>query len=462
MEMEPSVLRILVVEDNDTMRSGMIRVLRKAGHMVFEAPDGNSGLEEVQNQRFDLVITDYRMQGLNGLELLKEIKTIDADTEIIVITAYGTIELAVEAMKAGARDFVTKPFSKDELRIKVDRAAERIFEKKTVDRLTEENRYLREEVELKFNFGEIVGESPGMKKIYRTIEKTGTSDTSILIYGESGTGKELVARAIHTQSARQDKPFVRVNCGALAEGVLESELFGHERGAFTNALRQKKGRFELAHQGTLFLDEIGDIPLSTQVKLLRVLQEKEFERVGGEETLRVDVRVIAATHRDLRREVSESRFREDLFYRLHILPLHLPPLRERKEDIPLLAAHFIQKIGNEIRKNKITLTDEALNILLTYDWPGNVRELENVLERAIVLCETNRIDEKSLGFLSGEKSGTNIAESSLDLEHSLAALERRLLEQALSAAGGVKARAARILGIKESALYYKLDKYNLH
>ena len=462
MEAHSSPLHILVVDDNDTMRSGMVRILRKAGNIVEEASDGQCGLSTAQDERFDLVITDYRMKGMDGLELLKKIKATDPQVEIIVITAFGTIELAVEAMKAGARDFISKPFSKDELKIKVDRVAERIRERKTVDRLTEENRYLREEVELKFNFGEIVGESPGMKKIYRTIEKIGMSDTSILIYGESGTGKELVARAIHSQSGRRDKAFIRVNCGALAEGVLESELFGHERGAFTNALRQKKGRFELADGGTLFLDEIGDIPLSTQVKLLRVLQEKEFERVGGEETIRVDVRVIAATHRDLPAEVREGRFRDDLYYRLHILPLHLPPLRERKDDIPNLTTHFIQKIGKEVRKTELILTDEALSILTAYDWPGNVRELENVLERAIVLCETDRINEQSLGFLSGEKDGMKIAETSLNLERSLAALERRLLEQALKAAGGVKARAARILGIKESALYYKLDKYDLH
>lgn len=454
-------LRILVVEDNDTMREGMVQILQKAGHEVEEAPEGSAGLSLLEEKVFDLVITDYKLAEMDGIQLLKKIKETSPRIEVIVITAYGTIELAVEAMKAGAWDFITKPFSRDELIIKVNRVGEVMKERDAARRLADENRYLREEMDIRFNFGEIVGESPIMKKIYQTIEKVSGSDTSVLIYGESGTGKELVARAIHFNSPRRDEPFIRVNCGALAEGVLESELFGHEKGAFTNAFRRKKGRFELADGGTLFLDEIGDIPQGTQVKLLRVLQEKEFERVGGEETIRVDVRMIAATHHDLLKEVNLGNFREDLYYRLHILPIGLPPLRERKEDIPLLADHFLKRLSLEMQKPGLILTEEGLTALVTYDWPGNIRELANVLERAVVLADENTIDLDDLSFMIHEDKGTMIAEKSLDLEAKLASVEKQLLEEAMKAAKGVKARAARLLGIKEGAFYYKLEKYGL-
>ena len=454
-------LRILVVEDNDSMREGMVQVLRKEGHKVWEAPGAIDGISITQKEGIDLVITDYKMDRMTGLDLLKKIKDAKSRIEVIVITAYGTIEIAVEAMKAGAWDFITKPFSKDELILKVRRVAEVILERQRVDRLSEENRYLKEEADIRFNYGEIVGESEKMKEMYHTIEKVAGSDTSVLIYGDSGTGKELVARAIHYNSPRKEAPFIRVNCGALAEGVLESELFGHERGAFTNALRQKKGRFELADRGTLFLDEIGDIPPATQVKLLRVLQEKEFERVGGEETIRVDVRVIAATHRDLHQEMDQSRFREDLYYRLHILPIHLPPLRDRKKDIPLLANHFLKRLSREMRKPDLIVTQDAMRLLMSYGWPGNVRELENVLERAVVLCETNQIDADGLAFMISETKGTKIANHSLDLDSAVGLIEKQLLEQALQTAGGVKAKAARLLGIKEATLYYKLQKHGI-
>lgn len=454
-------LQILVVEDNESMREGMVQVLRKVGHQVEQASNGKEGFSLLGKKSIDLVITDYKMAEMDGLQLLKKIKEISPDTEVIVITAYGTIEIAVEAMKAGAWDFITKPFSKDELKLKVDRVSILIQERLAASRLAEENKYLKEEMGVKFNYGEIVGESPLMKEIYRTIEKVTESDTSVLIYGESGTGKELVARAIHFSSLRKEGPFIRVNCGALAQGVLESELFGHEKGAFTGALRRKRGRFELANKGTLFLDEIGDIPLETQIKLLRVLQEKEFERVGGEETVSVDVRVIAATHRDLPEEVHQGRFREDLYYRLHILPIHLPPLRDRKEDIPLLATYFLKRLGQEMRKPDLFLSEESVPVLKAYDWPGNVRELENVLERAVVLTDGNKIDPKSLSFMVTESRGTKVAQKSWDLEKNLTQVEKELLERALKATRGIKAKAARLLGIKEGALYYKLEKYNL-
>jgi len=454
-------LRILVIDDHDAMRDGMTEVLRKAGYETQGAAGGPEGLDVIEKQPVDLVVTDFKMAGMDGIQILRSIRERHAEIEVMVITAYGSIELAVEAMKAGAWDFISKPFSPEELKIKVARAADVIQERRKAVRLAEENRYWREEEDVRFNYGEIIGESPGMKAVYQTISKVAASDTSVLIYGESGTGKELVARAIHFHSPRKDWPFIRVNCGALAEGVLESELFGHEKGAFTGAIRRKKGRFELADRGTLFLDEIGDLPFSIQIKLLRILQEREFERVGGEETLRADVRVLAATHRNLQEAILNGRFREDLFYRLHILPIHLPPLRERKEDIPLLATHFLKHLGQELRKPGLVLVREGKTVLMAYDWPGNVRELENVLERAVVLADGNEIDEKSLSFMVSEKGGTEIADSFMNLEAVLASVEKRHLENAMKAAKGVKAKAARLLGIKESALYYKLEKYKL-
>jgi len=454
-------IQILVVEDNDTMRDGMVQILKKSGYRVSESPSGNQALELLKIHEVDLVITDYKMAGIDGLELLKRIKKDRPECEVLVITAFGTIDLAVEVMKSGAWDFIPKPFSKDALLLKVNRVVQMIRERKETSQLSEENAYLKSEENTRFNFGEIIGESKKMQTIYKTIQKISASESSVLILGESGTGKELVARAIHSQSVRKNKPFIRVNCGALAEGVLESELFGHEKGAFTGALRKKKGRFELAHHGTLFLDEIGDLPLNTQVKLLRVLQEKEFERVGGEETLQVDVRLIAATHRNLMDEVEKGRFREDLYYRLYILPIHLPPLRERKEDIPLLADHFLKQLGQEMQKPAPKLQKNSLDPLLTYNWPGNIRELSNVLERALVLSEGDTINGEELRQMLSHFKGTEIADTSLDLNKRLAAVEKECLIDALKTAKGVKARAARILGIKESALYYKLEKYNL-
>jgi len=453
--------RILVVEDNDTMREGMVAVLQKEGYAVDEASDGTAALAHLEKNAADLVITDHRMAGMDGLELLNRIRTRWPGTEVVLITAFGTIELAVNAMKTGAWDFITKPFSSDALKLKADRVFTVVSERRSASRLRNENQYLREEVDSRFGDGAIVGRTPGMTAVFQDIRKIAASESSVLIFGESGTGKELVARAIHVQSTRRTGPFIRVACGALAEGVLESELFGHEKGAFTGAIRQKPGRFELADKGTLFLDEIGDISPATQVKLLRVLQEKEFERVGGEEILRVDVRIIAATHRDLLDEVRRGRFREDLYYRLHILPIRLPPLRERREDIPLLAEHFLKRISSDIRKPRAELTEDGIRTLKSYDWPGNVRELENVLERSLVLSEQSRIDSESLSFLAVRPKGMEVANEGMDLDGALASVEKQMLERALSESKGVKARAAKILGIKESALYYKLEKYGL-
>jgi two-component system response regulator HydG len=454
-------ISLLIIEDNDAMRDGMSQILKKAGYSVWEARSGRDGFSILEKQAVDLVITDFKMAETDGIQVLKHVKERFPEVEVIVMTAFATVELAVEAMKGGAWDFVTKPFSQEELKIKMARAAEMIEQRRRAGRLAEENRFWREEEDVRFNYGEIIGESPVMKKVYDTIARVAPGDTSVLIYGETGTGKELLARAVHFHSQRKEWPFIRVNCGALAEGVLESELFGHEKGAFTGAIRRKKGRFELADKGTLFLDEVGDLPLGIQVKLLRVLQEKEFERVGGEETLKADVRLIAATHRNLQEEVRNGRVREDLFYRLHILPVTLPPLRERREDIPLLAAHFLKRLGRELRKPGLSLADSGLEILLAYDWPGNVRELENVLERAVVLSDGNEIDGSGLSFITSGLQGTKIAGSTMNLEAVLASVEKRHLENALKASGGVKSKTARLLGIKEGALYYKLEKYKL-
>ncbi len=447
------------------MREGMKAVIEKMRHETAEASDGDSGLATALETTFDLVITDYKMEGLNGLEVLRKLKEKKPHTEVIIVTAYGTIDLAVQAMKEGAADLITKPFSHDELQVKVEKTLSRISERKELQRVSEENLYLREELEGRLNFGEIVGDSAQMKSVYATIEKVSATDSSVLIYGESGTGKELIARAIHRGGKRSAGPFVRVHCGALAEGVLESELFGHERGAFTGATKRKRGRFELAQNGSIFLDEIGDIPQMTQLKLLRVLQEKEFERVGGEETISVNVRIIAATNKDLMKQVTNGVFRQDLYYRLHIIPVFLPPLRERKNDIPGLAHYFIRRLARELNKPDLALTEEAIAALCDYHWPGNVRELENVLERAAVLAERDRLRAEELtSFLSGVSSESLEFSGfqSLELVPALEKMEKQFLIRALQQSNGVKTKTARLLGIKTSALYYKLEKYGLY
>lgn len=456
--------QILLVEDNQTMREGMALILRKQGLEVIEAENGAAALKHLSQRNFALVVTDFKMQGIDGLTVLQRVKQLSPGTEVIIITAYGTIELAVEAMQHGALDFISKPFSHKEFKLKVTNALERIQERAEFRRMTEENQYLRTELDVQFNFGEIVGNSPAMQEIYRVIEKVAPTESSVLIYGESGTGKELIARALHKASLRRDKPFIRVNCGALAEGVLESELFGHEKGAFTGALKRKKGRFELADRGTIFLDEIGDISPGMQLKLLRVVQEKEFERVGSEETLTVDVRIIAATNRNLKAEVDKGNFREDLYYRLHILPINLPPLRERKADIPLLVQHFLQRFSGKMNKPDLKMTESALQAVTNYNWPGNVRELENVLERAAVLCDGSRITLGDLPLLVEAKKSFAFLEENednLDLNFTLENVEKKLIEKAMERARGVKTEAAKLLRIKTSALYYKLEKYNL-
>lgn len=483
--------RILIIDDNQSLGDGLVLSLNKMGHRAVAAGSGREGLERMKDEIFDLVLTDYRMEEMDGLAVIEAVQRQAPDTDVMMMTAYDTRQLAVEAMERGAIDFIVKPFLPDELWMKVNKrldyraklqeAQAKLREAQTLHReaeaklrdwehLFEQNRYLREEIDSRYNFGEIVGQSPRIKAVRERVRKVASSSSSVLIYGESGTGKELVARAVHYQSSRSKGPFVKVNCGALPTGLVESELFGHERGAFTSAVRRRKGKFELAEGGTIFLDEIGDVPLETQVRLLRVLQEKQFDRVGGEQPLDVDVRVVVATNRPLKRMVEAGTFREDLFYRLEVIPLTLPPLRERREDIELLVKHFTKKKCGEMNIPPKRLTEEALTGLKSYPWPGNVRELENVIERTMVLVDGEEIGyhDLPLTFDAAAKEEGVAAEAaeaaddgSLLLNEHLDELERDLIARAMEEARHVKTKAASLLGIKTSALYYKLDKYGL-
>jgi len=455
-------LHLFIIEDNATMREGLELVVRRLGHSAESFESAEPAIAALKSKPADIIISDYRLPGMDGLALLEKVKSLQPSCEVIVITAFGSVDLAVQAMQKGAADFITKPFSPDELAVKLDRLAERQRQRRELESLQEQNLYLRQQEESQFNFGEIIGPSAPMQKVFRMLQKVTPTDSSVIIYGESGTGKELVGRAIHKNSHRANGSFIRVNCGALAETLLESELFGHEKGAFTGAIKRKLGRFELAHRGTIFLDEIGDISPALQIKLLRVLQEKEFERVGGEETVSIDVRVIAATHRNLKEEVAAGRFREDLYYRLHIVPIHLPPLRQRLEDLPVLVNHFLQRLGHELRKLNLKIEPPVLEMMKNYHWPGNVRELENVLERAAVLCEGERITITDLPLLVKDRSAVfHLPNENLDLNQTLEEVERALIERAMSRAHGVKAEAARLLGIKATTLLYKLEKLGI-
>ncbi len=451
---------VFIIEDNAAMRDGMAQVVQRMNLPTFAFDRAETALERLEKDLPEIVLTDYRLPGMDGLAFLQTAKQRLPGAAVIFMTAYGSIELAVQAMQNGAADFITKPFSMDELTVKLQKILEQLEQRRELQKLQEQNLYLREQVESQFNFGEIIGQAPTMQEVFRLLQKVAPTDSSVIIYGESGTGKELVARAIHKNSRRSDGAFIRVHCGALAETLLESELFGHEKGAFTGALKRKQGRFELAHGGTIFLDEIGDISPAMQVRLLRVLQEREFERVGGEETVRVDARVIAATHRDLKSEVEAGRFREDLYYRLHILPIHLPPLRQRSSDVSLLIQYFLAKMMQELGKPELRLDDEALHLMQQYHWPGNVRELENLIERAAVLCEQGVITANDLPPLAKDRAAIfALPPDNWDLNKTLEEVEGALIERAMKKAHGVKAEAARLLGIKTTTLLYKLSKY---
>ena len=456
--------RILIIDDHDSMREGMAVVLKKSGFEVAAVRSGLEGVAAYQKSIFDVVITDLKMDKVDGIEVVKQLRAIDSDCVVMVVTAFGTIETAVAAMQQGAYDFITKPFAPEVLRAKVEQGLQIAGTRKQLQRLIAHNEVLSQEAAAAV--GSLVGQSEPMQKLVALIRRAAQSETTVLVTGESGTGKELVARMIHDLSPRKAGPFVVVHCAALAETLLESELFGHERGSFTGAVRRKFGRFELADKGTLFLDEIGEIPLAIQTKLLRVLQEKEIQRVGSEETLNVDVRVVSATHRDLKAEVARGTFREDLYYRLHVVPLHIPPLRERPEDIPLLASYFVSKSAAKMNASVKGLTEGAVRSLTRYAWPGNVRELENAIEQSLVFAENPLIDEADLPSFLHDESGRRPIASSIPIPRGdrplpeiLEDVERQLIEQAYEKAGRVKTETARLLGIKTSALYYKLEKY---
>ena len=450
---------IIVIEDNDTMRLGIADSLKREGYKINTYENGVEALKKFQLSNAALAIIDLKMEPVDGIEVLSKLKEINPTTEVLMISAYGTVEDAVKAMKLGAADFLTKPFSPEELRIRVNKIWQKILNDRRIEDLIDQNKLLNEE--LFTGYEEIIGNSQAIKKVFALIGKVADKDSTVLIQGESGTGKELIARAIHRKSNRADYPFIRINCGVLNDNLLESELFGHEKGAFTGAIKLKKGRFELADKGTLLLDEIGDISPAMQVKLLRVLQEYEFERVGGEVTLKSDVRVIAASNKDLQKLIAEGKFREDLFYRLSVIPVSLPSLRERKEDVPLLVNYFLHKLAEKNRSEKKIINREGMKLLIEYHWPGNIRELQNLVERLFVISSGKDIDPLLIAAHLGGNVTLNNGYTNLPLEDAVSAFEKNMIIQAMKKSDGVKNRAAKLLGISTSVLYYKLEKYGL-
>ena len=453
--------KILVVDDEAGMREFLQIMLEKMGFEVVASPSGEDAINRLENSHFDLIICDLKLPKIGGMEVLRKSKEINPEVPVIMITAFGSPESAVEAMKLGAYDYITKPFKLDEIQLVINKALEKA-------RLLEENIQLRKELKTKYGFDQLVGLSEPMRRIYQLIRQIAPTNSNILISGESGTGKELVAKAIHYNSPRRSHPFLVVNCASIPETLLESELFGHTKGAFTGAYQARRGMFELAHKGTIFLDEIAEMPLSLQAKLLRVIEEKSFRRLGGEEEIRVDVRIITATNRDLEKEVEEGRFREDLYYRLNVIRIHLPPLRERKEDIPILARHFLEKYRKALNKQIKKISQEAEEILLRYHWPGNVRELENTIERAVsletgevILPESlpEKIRSSSQEFVPS--SWVQLPEEGINLEKALEEIEKKLLKEALIRTKGNKTKAAKLLGISFRSFRYRLAKLGL-
>jgi len=449
--------RLVVIDDEVNAAAALETLLRDDGYEVARAHDARQGLLLIEQTAPEVVLTDLRMPGMDGLELLAKIKQARPDTMVVLMTAYGTVKTAVKAMKLGAEDYLSKPIDIEELEIVLQKTLEK-------RRLLEQIHVLRERLDHKYKFDNLVGESAGMLQVFKTIRQVAPSAASVLLLGESGTGKELFAQAIHQNSPRRGKPFIRVACASLTETLLESELFGHEKGSFTGALYTRAGRFEAADGGTLFLDEIGDISPTVQVKLLRFLEEREFERVGGNRTFKVDVRIVAATHRDLGKKIEDGSFREDLYYRLNVIEIHIPPLREREGDIPLLADHFMRKYAESNGKEMALISDEVLTLLLCHRWPGNVRELENAMERAIVLADGPVLTPAHFPTLRraateaaapGEAASGRVSVPG----STMAQIERDAILRTLEAVDGSTARAAALLQISPRKIQYKLKEY---
>jgi len=444
---------ILVIDDEESIRDACTQVLRKEGYVVKTARDGGEGLDLYKKELFHLVLLDLKLPGINGIELLGELKKENPDTPVIIITGYASVESAVETMKLGAFDYMTKPFTPKELRVHVRKALRN-------RNLILENIYLRQELQARSPFDMVEGKSKSMKKVLDIVRNVSASESTVLITGESGTGKELLAHEIHKHSLRAKDPFVVVDCGALVETLFESELFGHVKGSFTGAYETKHGRFEVASGGTIFLDEISNISLNIQAKLLRVIQEREVTRVGSTKSIKVDVRIIAATNQHLADAVVEGKFREDLFYRLSVVPIHLPPLRERKDDIPELVDHFLAKYNRKAKRNVAGVTPKVLKVLMNYDWPGNIRELENTIERAIVLSKGNSIDLDALMYYGISARQSSLISNGTGFR-TLEEVEKEYIRNVLQAQLGNKSKTAGILGIDRKTLQSKIKKYNL-
>jgi DNA-binding NtrC family response regulator len=447
--------RILIVEDESTMMRVLELQLLSAGFSVEKATSAEQAAPLVERGGFDLVLTDLKLPGMDGLSLLDRIRGMDASLPVIIMTAYGTVETAVKAMKAGASDYVLKPFSLDDLMLTIDKVLE-------LHSLRAENRRLKDELGRRYQFDNIVGRSPGMQEVFAAVARVAPTRATVLLAGESGIGKDLIARAIHHHSPRRDKPFVKINCSAIPENLMESELFGYEKGAFTGASSSRAGKFEQADGGTVFLDEIGDVPPPIQVKLLRVLQEREFERLGSNKTLTVDVRVIAATNQDLRAALEQGAFREDLYYRLNVVPINIPPLRERKEDIPYLVNHFLAKYAEETGGRVQSVTPAAMEKLMAYHWPGNVRELENIMQRAMVMAPGPSLEPADMQLESRRppqavSDGAPFLPEGMSLEQ----YEQHLIREALRRCNGNKSQAARLLGLTRNALRYRLTQMGI-
>ena len=450
-----NVQSVLVVDDEPLMRDFVGETLTRMGCDVKFATDGTQAIRLIESNQFDLVITDMKLPKLSGIDVLKSIKQLSPETESVLMTAYGTIQSAVEAMKSGACDYLLKPFTPDQIEILVEKISSTLS-------LKAQNEYLKREIDASFGFGEIVGVSKSLQDLYKTIKKVADSTANILISGESGTGKELVARAVHYNSDRRDKPFIKLNCASLPANLIESELFGHEKGSFTGAVSKRTGRFELANGGTIFLDEISEIAPQLQSKLLRVLQERELERVGSAKTIKIDVRVLASTNRDLKKEIAKGDFREDLFYRLNVIPIHLPPLRERKNDIKILSEHFLKRFVTSNKKNEKSFSEDALKDLEKYNWPGNIRELENIIERAVVMDRDSIVDAKDFGlYPKGNTSNHTSDLGKYSVGKKMSEIEKEYILDSLRECNDNRTKTAQILDISIRTLRNKLKEYRI-